>query len=712
MTMGAAPAVDTPTPPGLSAEESAAYEVLAPALCERFLTGANGNDVATQLAEQFPGCTWFGMGVLLEGGKKLLLSGNLMEAKASMRLTMANMHSATRGTGSANSSNGGAGPPVSSPAKYEALGDGSLLCVPLRKPAELEVSDTAASCNGSGKTSVEEVLRVKGTLGVTRHTCSVGVLALAVAGGQKLDASLSRLVALSAHIDQRVAEQRYRAKVAKLAPQAARSPPPDPRIIAAASEAIAAGNSSTFGGAGDPVLPEGNGAAAGGPGNGADAGDSASSSAFGGLYQSADGQLEARLLSLLQGLPVASSLPAPSARIAAGVAGSALASSASVLTQRHQQQQALVGSGMVGGHYGRGTPPPPCTSPEIRQLLNEILEAGGAYGDDPYAWGAGSDSYLSGRNSSSGALATAAQVAQQPATIVLPGPDDVKGALHLLRPEDRWFEQHWLWLNFRDPELEKRFNWWHNRQCVKLDSGFCWFSFALLVALLTVDPYSLARYHPNAFPLAFLIVPGVYILHRWDTDWYIKRRHAVIMVQATYYMVYMAIFVTPVFLQVKSPHSLRRPLWLLRVTGVECMLLQLCFQVPFEKFFWMGILHLGIVSSLQRSVCETLYPEVYPARCASALTGLQLLLGFGLAMMVSRYVENWRRRSFLKHVRAERPDPNAVPPPAPANAGGVERGRKGGRNARKALKEAARELEAATLPAPGGSSNNRGYNRA
>lgn len=68
-------------------------------------------------------------------------------------------------------------------------------------------------------------------------------------------------------------------------------------------------------------------------------------------------------------------------------------------------------------------------------------------------------------------------------------------------------------------------------------------------------------------------------MHTHASARYIKRRHAVVMVQTTYYMVYAAIFVTPVLLAVKPAAALRRPLWLLRVTGVEGMLVQLAFQV-------------------------------------------------------------------------------------------------------------------------------------
>ncbi len=49
-----------------------------------------------------------------------------------------------------------------------------------------------------------------------------------------------------------------------------------------------------------------------------------------------------------------------------------------------------------------------------------------------------------------------------------------------------------------------------------MDSVACWALFVVVVALLTVEPFSLANYHPNAFALAFLIVPGVYILHRYE----------------------------------------------------------------------------------------------------------------------------------------------------------------------------------------------------
>lgn len=72
--------------------------------------------------------------------------------------------------------------------------------------------------------------------------------------------------------------------------------------------------------------------------------------------------------------------------------------------------------------------------------------------------------------------------------------------------------------------------------------------------------------HPLSFP-------------RWDRDWYIRRRHAVMVVQSTYYLVYNVIFVAPVLLMIKPPHVLRHPLWFLRVSAVDCLALQLCYQV-------------------------------------------------------------------------------------------------------------------------------------
>lgn len=45
----------------------------------------------------------------------------------------------------------------------------------------------------------------------------------------------------------------------------------------------------------------------------------------------------------------------------------------------------------------------------------------------------------------------------------------------------------------------------------------CWVIFLVLVLLLTVEPFALANYNPNAFALAFLLVPGVYILHRCES---------------------------------------------------------------------------------------------------------------------------------------------------------------------------------------------------
>ncbi len=67
--------------------------------------------------------------------------------------------------------------------------------------------------------------------------------------------------------------------------------------------------------------------------------------------------------------------------------------------------------------------------------------------------------------------------------------------------------------------------------------------------------------------------------YRWDTDWYVKRRHAVLVVLTTYYLVYNVIFIAPVLLLVMPPHTLRRPLWVFRMCGVDYMLLQLWYQV-------------------------------------------------------------------------------------------------------------------------------------
>lgn len=51
------------------------------------------------------------------------------------------------------------------------------------------------------------------------------------------------------------------------------------------------------------------------------------------------------------------------------------------------------------------------------------------------------------------------------------------------------------------------------------------------------------------------------------------------VVQSTYYLVYNVVFITPVLLMIKPPHALRHPLWMLRVSAVDCLALQLCYQV-------------------------------------------------------------------------------------------------------------------------------------
>lgn len=641
--------------PGVTADELSSCNAVVPGLAERFIDSSSTQDVLDRLEGLFPEASWFGLGLLTDAGSQaLLVSGNIL-ARAPIPLTKVSVDSldGLAGAGAAGRSTT-AEATSSSDNAAPATAEGTLLCVPLRRPAG-HGEDKQNGENGfPNAAEAQEILKSRGLLTVSREArrkSPFGYVAIIIADDQGTEGVFARLTALALCLEPVMAAPGYvaRAAAATSQPEDAADASLDPRLPSAIRHALSDG-------ARQPISA---------------------------ALDFADSQLEQGLLSVLQGGPAAGL----SQLASSALLRQPLVSAGAGITLRpftHMPMAALLYSQQYSNQYQQqyhshhsqqGKPPPaPCTTPEIQQLLNEILETHSQYVDE---FGASS-------NSESAVVAhaeTSAAQSSSTGTIVLPGPDDVQGNVHLLRPEDRWFEQHWLWLNFKDPELEKRFNWWHNRQCVKLDSGFCWFSFALLVVLLTMEPYSLAKYHPNAFPLAFLIVPGVYILHRWDTDWYIKRRHAVIMVQATYYMVYMVIFVTPVFLQVKSPASLRRPLWLLRITGVECMLMQLCFQVPFEKFFWMGILHLGIVSSQQRTICEHLYPDTQPGRCTSLLTGLQLLLGFALTMAIGRYLENWRRRSFLKHVRAERPDPKAQP--------------RKGKQGRKALKEAARELEAA-----------------
>lgn len=50
--------------------------------------------------------------------------------------------------------------------------------------------------------------------------------------------------------------------------------------------------------------------------------------------------------------------------------------------------------------------------------------------------------------------------------VVLPGPHEVLDGGDAVPAQDRWFDHHWFWLGFRDAELERRYVWWHNRQCV------------------------------------------------------------------------------------------------------------------------------------------------------------------------------------------------------------------------------------------------------
>lgn len=75
--------------------------------------------------------------------------------------------------------------------KCAALGDGMLLCVPLRQPPGL--GKDARSCNGSGGSvcpdaeEIQEVLRTRGVLTVSGRRSSIGVLALAVAAGNDME---------------------------------------------------------------------------------------------------------------------------------------------------------------------------------------------------------------------------------------------------------------------------------------------------------------------------------------------------------------------------------------------------------------------------------------------------------------------------------------------------------------------------------------------
>lgn len=84
-------------------------------------------------------------------------------------------------------------------------------------------------------------------------------------------------------------------------------------------------------------------------------------------------------------------------------------------------------------------------------------------------------------------------------------------------------------------------------------------------------------------------------LHRWDRDWYIQRRHAVMVVQSTYYLVYNVMFITPVLLTIKPPHALRHPLWMLRVSATDCLALQLCYQVRLLGSPTIGCVHVLVI---------------------------------------------------------------------------------------------------------------------
>ena len=88
-----------------------------------------------------------------------------------------------------------------------------------------------------------------------------------------------------------------------------------------------------------------------------------------------------------------------------------------------------------------------------------------------------------------------------------------------------------------------------------------------------------------------------------------------------------------------------------------CFTRHLAPQLPFEKQFWLGILHLGIASSLQQSVCEQVFPKELTGVCCARIMVLQLLVGYVAMLAVCWRWERTRRTSFLKHVRAERPEP-------------------------------------------------------
>lgn len=87
---------------------------------------------------------------------------------------------------------------------------------------------------------------------------------------------------------------------------------------------------------------------------------------------------------------------------------------------------------------------------------------------------------------------------------------------------------------------------------------------------------------------------------------------------------------------------------------------QCCVQLPFEKQFWLGILHLGIASSLQQSVCEHVLPNEPTGVCRARVMALQLLVGYVSSLAVGWWWERSRRSSFLKNVRAERTEPAPV----------------------------------------------------
>lgn len=75
------------------------------------------------------------------------------------------------------------------------------------------------------------------------------------------------------------------------------------------------------------------------------------------------------------------------------------------------------------------------------------------------------------------------------------------------------------------------------------------------------------------------------------------------------------------------------------------------------------MLHLGIVSSLQQSVCGRVLPKEPTGVCCARIMVLQLLVGYAATLAVGWRWERARRRSFLKHVRAERPEPPVVRAP-------------------------------------------------